>query len=109
MVELLWCDGCPNYRKTFGMIEGVAIELGVEASIKMVQVEDETIGRRYGFPGSPTVRVDGHDIEPSSGPCEDYTLRCRVYTVDGHLTGLPERSWLRDALAAAQERHDRQG
>lgn len=93
-IELLWFDGCPNYQAARRMIDEVVSEAGIEASIVMVEVEDEATGQLHGFPGSPTIRVDGVDIEPGFEPCADCTPRCRVYGIGGRLSGLPDRQWL---------------
>ena len=97
-VQLLWFEGCPNYLRARQMVDEVVARLGVAATVEMIDIEDEETGNRYGFPGSPTIRVDGIDIDPGFEPCADCTPRCRVYFVDGHLTGLPARQWLEGAL-----------
>jgi hypothetical protein len=100
-IELLWFEDCPNYQAARHMIDEVVAEVGAQATIAMVEVEDDETGRLHGFPGSPTIRVDGRDIEPSFEPCAECAPRCRVYAIDGRLTGLPDRQWLVAALAGA--------
>jgi hypothetical protein len=100
-VELLWFDGCPNHGAARALIDEVAGELGVSPRVEAIEVPDEATGDRVCFPGSPTIRVDGVDIEPGWEPCADCTPRCRVYATAEGLRGLPEREWVARALSRA--------
>lgn len=97
-IELLWFQDCPNHPGARALIEDVVAELGVRADIRSVEVADDTIAERIRFPGSPTIRVDGVDIEPGFADGDDCTPRCRVYATSAGLRGLPEREWLVAAL-----------
>jgi hypothetical protein len=97
-IELLWFDGCPHYRAARQLIDEVVSDSGADAVVEMVEVPDEATGQRLGFPGSPTIRVDGQDIDPTFEPCADCTPRCRVYAVEGRLMGLPDRRWIEAAI-----------
>jgi hypothetical protein len=97
-VELLWFEGCPNHGSAQAMVEEVAAQLGVAINIERVEVPDEATGNRVRFPGSPTIRVDGRDIEPGFGGCDECTPRCRVYATSSGLRGVPERAWIVAAL-----------
>ena len=93
-VELLYFDGCPNVEATRHAVKAIAE--GVD--VRMVLVETPADAERLRFLGSPTVRVDGRDIEPGADERSDYALACRVYrTVDG-VSGTPDISWLHAAL-----------
>ena len=97
-IELLWFQDCPNHETAHRMIDEVLADLHVDAAVTRIEVPDETVGNRVCFPGSPTVRVDGEDVEPGWEPCEDCTPRCRVYLTPDGLRGLPPRAWLVDAI-----------
>jgi hypothetical protein len=100
-VELLWFDGCPNHEKAEAMVRQVASGLGVTVDIERIEVPDEETGVAYCFPGSPTIRVEGVDVEPGWEPCEDCTPRCRVYATSEGLRGVPEEAWVEQALREA--------
>ncbi len=100
-VELLWSTGCPHYRSARTLIADVACALGLSPQVEEIAVEDEPTGRLLCFPGSPTIRVDGLDVEPGWEACADCTPRCRVYATAAGLRGLPEREWVERALARA--------
>jgi hypothetical protein len=102
-IELLWFAGCPNHRTAEALLREVLAEEHLDAAIQRIEVPDEAAGIAVCFPGSPTIRVNGTDIEPGWEPCEDCTPRCRVYTTAAGLRGVPEREWMRSALRAAAE------
>ena len=100
-IELLWFEGCPNHEVAEELLREVLDDLDAEATVVRVEVPDEETGNRVCFPGSPTIRVDGTDIEPGWEPCEDCTPRCRVYLTPEGLRGLPPRAWIEEAVVAA--------
>jgi hypothetical protein len=101
-VELLWFSGCPTHEAAERMLRDVLDEHGLDdVPIHRVQVEDEATGIAVRFPGSPTIRIDGKDIEPEPLPSADYSPRCRLYFTSTGLSGLPERAWVETAVAAA--------
>jgi hypothetical protein len=56
-----------------------------------------------GFVGSPTIRVEGEDVE-APGPGEPPGLACRVYRrADGRVSPLPDADRVRAALRRAVE------
>lgn len=87
------------------MVADVLAELGVAATIRRVEVPDEQTGKRVNFPGSPTIRVNGRDVDPEFDPvaCIDCTPRCRVYQTRAGLRGAPERAWIEQAVRVARE------
>jgi hypothetical protein len=98
-VEILYFDGCPNYEAVRTLVERVSGELGVSPEIRMIEVPDVEAAHRERFLGSPTVRVDGRDIEPGADDREGFTLACRVYKLDSGYSGRPDERWLRNALS----------
>jgi peroxiredoxin len=76
--------------------EGCASEIVMEAVLN----RDQATARK--FLGSPTIRVNGIDIEPGSEARSDYALACRAYLrSDGRISPLPPPELIRDALSRA--------
>lgn len=100
-VEVLSFEGCPNAKAAVGLVREVASEVGVEPDLVVVDVHDAAAAERLGFLGSPTVRVDGRDVEPGADRREEFAYSCRVYRSASGLSGLPERAWIAAALRAA--------
>lgn len=100
-VEVLYFDGCPNWPETVALIEAMATELGVEAAVELVLVRDPESAVEHRFLGSPTVRVNGLDVEPGAETRTEFVLACRLYAAATGLRGLPDEHWIRDALVSA--------
>jgi hypothetical protein len=98
LVEILHIADCPNYPAAVAMVERVVAELGVDAELRTTLIADQAAAERARFPGSPTVRVDGRDVEPGAEPPAEHILGCRLYRHRHHLAGQPEERWVRDAL-----------
>lgn len=99
LVEILYFDGCPNHEGALALVEQVATELGIDPEVHLVDVPHPEAAERLRFLGSPTIRVDGRDVEPGSEARTDYAMSCRVYRRGGGLAGLPPSDWVRTALA----------
>lgn len=100
-VELLYFDGCPTYKTTLRDLEELVKEEGLDASVTLVRVGSEEDAKRLRFLGSPTVRINGVDIEPATRESKDFGLCCRIYRVDGKILGSPSKETLSRALKRA--------
>ena len=93
-VELLYWAGCPSHPAALADLRA-ALGDGVAVTAREVITEDQAIAE--GFPGSPTIRVDGEDLFPSFEPP---SLSCRIYRLaDGRFSPTPDPGLLREALA----------
>ena len=102
VVELLWWRGCPSTEVMAGQIEAALGDLGLAGvAVELREVADEAEAERERFVGSPTVRVDGHELFPPEHG-EPASLTCRVYRLrDGRFSPTPDPADLRDALRSA--------
>ena len=98
-VELLWFQGCANHPAARSMLEEVIAELSPGTPILDVDATYPAVAERLRFSGSPTIRVDGVDVDPTYVDPGDYTPRCRLYRTSTGLRGLPERGWIEAALS----------
>jgi len=99
-VELLWWEGCPSSDEAHGLVRRAMAEAGLDPdALRSIEVATEETAEREGFVGSPTIRVDGRDIQPSGEP-EPPGLTCRVYHLrDGRISPLPDPEDIKEALA----------
>ncbi len=100
-VEILYFDGCPNHEALVPRMRELLQREGSPAAIALRRIADDEGAQRERFLGSPTVRVDGHDVEPAAERRIDYGMKCRLYRTGAGLTGEPPEEWLRAALDAA--------
>jgi hypothetical protein len=69
--------------------------------VRVSEVPDQPAAAQLRFLGSPTIRVNGNDIEPGADRQQEYVHACRLYQGPHSLHGLPEADWLRQALLTA--------
>jgi hypothetical protein len=104
LIEILYFDGCPNHEPALGLVERVDRELGTGAEIRLVNVPDQETAERLRFLGSPTIRVDGVDVDPHVEQRIGYALSCRIFTTERGPAGQPDERWVRNALGDAAGR-----
>jgi hypothetical protein len=94
-------EHCPNFPAAVALVERVAADLGVDAEVQTTMISDQAAAERARFVGSPTVPVDGRDVDPEGEPAAEYTLDCRLYWHEHRLAGYPQERSVRDALLRA--------
>jgi hypothetical protein len=100
-IEVLYFDGCPNHKRAVERVQQLLSKEGVSAELLEVNVSDASIAQELRFLGSPSVRVNGLDVEPEARTARDYGMMCRTYAVNGRREGLPSRDILRRAIREA--------
>lgn len=100
-VQVLSFAACPNAEPALALVERVGAELGIDADVETIEVEDADQAEALRFLGSPSIRVDGRDVEPGADNRSDFALSCRVYSSESGLKGHPDERWLRDAFQAS--------
>lgn len=102
-IDILYFDSCPGWRAAEQRVRQVVVEARLEGdvSVRLVPVETEEDARTHRFVGSPTVRVDGNDVEPGAAQRTSFGLQCRLYESGGRLDGLPAASLIQSALGVA--------
>lgn len=93
-IDILYFDGCPNHLPTTELVRDVVQTLGVDATIREVEVRDAEEAARLRFFGSPTVQVNGQDVDPGVRNREDFSFSCRMYG----RAGSPPRALVEQAL-----------
>jgi hypothetical protein len=95
-IEVLYFEDCPNHLPTVERINAVLREEDSSADVREVLVPDVSTATRVKFLGSPTVRVNGIDIEPAAKDRRDFGLMCRRYA-----GGVPSHDLIRAAVRSA--------
>lgn len=98
-IEVLYFDGCPSHQRLLPLWRDLAAEHGAELALRHIRTL--TQAERERFLGSPSVRVDGVDVEPGAGERMDFGLKCRLYPSSEGQSGLPPRDWIEHALREA--------
>ena len=98
-IELFYWEGCPSHPEAKEMLEDVLASRGLDASVVMREVRTDEEAKALAFPGSPTIRIDGRDVDPDGAGARP-ALTCRIYYLpDGRVSPVPTREQLEAALS----------
>ena len=97
-LEILYFPDCPNYLPAVEHVQKALREEHASAEIKHVAVLDAATARATRFLGSPSIRINGVDVEPSarSGGAPD--MCCRTYGAGNGPKGAPSIELIRAAI-----------
>jgi hypothetical protein len=100
-IELLFWAGCPSHPAALSELRAAVAQAGLDPrQIVVREMKSEDDAAREAFVGSPTIRIDGEDVQPPGE--EPGGLTCRVYRLrDGRPSPTPDPADLRDTLEAA--------
>jgi hypothetical protein len=92
-IEVLYFEGCPNHPPTVDRLRTVLAGEGLRAELIEIEVKDDSDAKALKFFGSPTIRINGLDIEASSRQVSETGFTCRCYP-----GGLPSEEMIRAAV-----------
>jgi hypothetical protein len=101
-IELLYFKGCPNYEALLPHLRALVEREGVKAEIELRKVESVDAAENERFLGSPSVRIDGEDVDPGARARTDFGLKCRLYRSDDGTSGMPPVVWIVEAIRHAR-------
>ena len=114
-IEFLYWHDCPSHPGALQRLREVMAEIGDESPIEQIEVLTDDDAERLGFPGSPTIRVEGVDVDPAGALQMGAALRtagrsqqasaltCRIYHLeDGRISPLPSKEMIRQALTGTR-------
>ena len=94
-VELYFFKGCPTYQETARNLRDALKELHLQDNFDRIEVLNPEDAITKKFMGSPTIKINGTDLENKD---EAYLFGCRVYTIDGKITGTPTKKYISEKL-----------
>ncbi len=99
-IRLLQFEGCPNSAAARELLDRILAEEGagepVEA-VEVVKVPDQPTAERERFLGSPSIQIDGLDIEPARR-ADQASFSCRTYVTAQGPSGVPPAEMIAAAL-----------
>jgi hypothetical protein len=72
VVTVLTSPGCAQTEPAIDRLQSVAARLGIELVVERATVETAEDARRLRFLGSPTILVNGRDLDPEARDRTDY-------------------------------------
>ena len=101
VIDVLYVEHCPNVTAALALVQRIAAELALDVEVRTTMISDQAATERARFVGSPTVRVNGRDVDPEGEQGAEYTLECRLYWHEHRLAGYPKERSVREALLRA--------
>ena len=101
-IELLYFDGCPSYKTAWADLLEVVAEHDLEVTVNPTKVESIEQANALHFAGSPTIKVNGRDLEGYRG---EGVMACRIYEENGG-KGYPSKVLLRTQLTKGANQHE---
>jgi hypothetical protein len=75
----------------------------VSAELVEIEVKDAATAQKVEFLGSPSIRIDGRDVELAARSSRAFGFGCRTYIHEGGRTGVPPVAWIRAAVQEAKQ------
>jgi hypothetical protein len=99
-IEFIFWERCPSHPEARELLLEVLAARGLsQDKIEWREVRTHEDAVAEAFPGSPTIRVDGRDIDPAGAKAPP-SLSCRIYRLpDGRVSPVPTRRQLEEALS----------
>ena len=97
-VELYYFADCPSWQLAREHLEHALQLEQLSVQVEAILVADSADVQLKRFIGSPTIRIDGVDIEGSGAETQGYAYGCRVYAEGTRTAGWPSVKQVRRAL-----------
>ncbi|RKX30816.1 MAG: DUF2703 domain-containing protein [Candidatus Zixiibacteriota bacterium] len=90
-IEFLYFDGCPNHETALTNLKEVLSETGLKEEIDIINIENPEDVTKHRFLGSPSIRINGKDLEVTEDESTQYSMRCRRYKNGDVMEGFPSK------------------
>jgi hypothetical protein len=97
-IDLLYYEDCPHYEEAAQALREVLEEEDVAAEVHMVTIAPGEDAEIWGFIGSPTIHINGQDLEAEVYKETPYQGHCRVYIYKNKPCEFPPKEMIREAL-----------
>lgn len=97
-VEVFYFAGCPSWQQALTNVREALASEGLAVSVREIVVTSPADAEAKRFIGSPTIRIDGIDVEGPDAEARGYGFGCRVYTSSGVPSPYPSVGLVRQAL-----------
>jgi len=98
-VEFLYFKSCPGHKQALINLKAALQESGIKARLVLTNVTTEAQAMNAGFQGSPSIRVNGKDLE---GRNEGHYFGCRIYQINGKITPTPTKEFIQEKMRAIE-------
>ena len=103
-IQLFYFDECPYYERALANVREALRAEGLPEVVEAVRVMSDEDAHATRFLGSPTIRINGIDLEGAAADTRGYGYGCRVYESEGQRIGWPSVVQVRESLRSAASR-----
>jgi hypothetical protein len=94
-VEFLYFKSCPGHKQALVNLKAALQVSEIKADLVLINVTSEAQAAKVGFQGSPSIRVNGKDLD---GRNDGHSYGCRIYRVGGKITPTPTKEFIQEKL-----------
>ncbi|WP_249011852.1 hypothetical protein [Conexibacter sp. DBS9H8] len=102
-VEVLYFDGCPSHETLLPRLRDLLDQAGVDAPIELKRIDSLQTAESEQFLGSPSLRINGQDVDTTARSRADYGLKCRLYSTARGLQGAIPDELINSSIRAHQD------
>ncbi len=102
-VEVLYFEGCPNHAPATELVREALRKEGKRADVLEVEVHTPEQAQSLGFLGSPSIRINGVDVEPEARLAKTFGFGCRTYFNENGRSGTPSETMVRRTSGPRQQ------
>ncbi|MFZ0821434.1 MAG: hypothetical protein WAM91_15305 [Candidatus Acidiferrales bacterium] len=96
-IEIFYVPECPHVEEALANLKEVLRMEGVLLKIRHVAITDLRAAEAARFRGSPTIRIDGLDIEGETSEPTNFGMACRLYSGETR-RGVPPKEMIQAAV-----------
>mgnify|MGYP001461546586 CR=1 FL=1 len=94
-ITVLYCDDCPSINPSLDRLKKVLSEENIEEKILLKKVKSNEEAAKLKFTGSPTILINGIDIDPPEKNSY-FALNCRAFKREnGKISPIPPIDMIR--------------
>lgn len=97
-IEVLYFAGCPNHLLAMEIVRETLNSLNLQDEVHQIEIRTQAEAEAMGFVGSPSIRINGADIESWARTAKTFGMSCRTYLHGSQRSGVPSRDLLRHAI-----------
>jgi hypothetical protein len=102
-IELLKIPGCSGADVGHDRLRKVLDALGISETIRTIEIATEEQAVQFHFLGSPTLRINGRDVDSPANRTARYAVACRLYRSAGLADNAPSVAAIRRSVNDAVE------
>lgn len=103
-IQLLYFEGCPSYQQGLENLRLALRKLNLPEDFEMINIETDKMAQEYHFIGSPTIRINGEDIDSRARKAKVTGHKgCRIYQTEEGLKGAPTIEMIKKVIQETQK------